>query len=403
MKIKKVFIILTLTMVFLLTGCAKKASFNGKLGFTEQLSQKEKIVVVSKVRQEFENLTEYSANYYRKTYSEEEEQEVNNSQKVTIYSDYHIHMVSDINESDTEDKLTITNKEKRTIDIFDNRSSNVLVHYMESNKDEINYWFNKYENDDIKDIESSFYSDNVYDEFITELNNMNAYKDGKNYVFVSQNVNKNVQGVAWGDSTKEQVVTNRNQTIIKVSSKYRITSYSSMQERFSNRDEDTGAWYKKEKQVLYSSTIINFKYGSRKAGTSISSKLVSKLSGRIFDDVTFKLGLGEMTYYPSTEIKSESVTKMHLIATYKPTVLEAGKEYTFAPTLSIKYRDNFTEGNTESQISFTVLGGSRNVLETTSNTLKVKYQEGITFVFEMDVVIKNGNIQVENATACVIE
>ena len=63
MKIKKAFIILALTIVFLLTGCAKKASFNEKLEFTEQLSQKEKIVVVSKVRQEFENLTEYSSSF----------------------------------------------------------------------------------------------------------------------------------------------------------------------------------------------------------------------------------------------------------------------------------------------------------------------------------------------------
>ena len=87
-------------------------------------------------------------------------------------------------------------------------------------------------------------------------------KDGS-YTVIYSSVEKTVSAVEWGGGTKEYHVERKEQQVYSISKDYRLTTFSYYTEYKTNRDPNTGAWYKKEQKVSSSYQQIDYKYGDR--------------------------------------------------------------------------------------------------------------------------------------------
>ena len=94
-------------------------------------------------------------------------------------------------------------------------------------------------------------------------------KDDK-YAAISSSKNKTITAVAYGNETKEYIVSTKNQKMFSISKDYYLTSSYIYNETSSNRDGDNGEWFNSEKLLRREYTSYSFKYEKREKA-SISS------------------------------------------------------------------------------------------------------------------------------------
>lgn len=147
-------------------------------------------------------------------------------------------------------------------------------------------------------------------------------KDGT-YTVISSSIDKSVSAVEWGNGTKEHITSSKRQVVYKISKDYRLTHYYYYEEQQTNRDPDTGEWYKSTKVISRSYESKEYKYGQR-ATKSISS----------YDSL-----IADKSFFISATLSSY---------TYTATVEEKG--YSFVDTLEIRDGISLSNSSTSGNI-----------------------------------------------------
>lgn len=101
-------------------------------------------------------------------------------------------------------------------------------------------------------------------------------KDGK-YAAISSSKDKTITAVAYGNETKEYIVSTKNQKMFSINKDYYLTSSYTYNEISSNRDGNDGEWFNSEKLLKRGYTSYSFKYEKReKASISALNDLYKK-------------------------------------------------------------------------------------------------------------------------------
>ena len=111
-------------------------------------------------------------------------------------------------------------------------------------------------------------------------------KSDGSYAVVSSNIEKQVTGVQWGNSTKEYIVSSKSQVVYSITKDFKLSSYYSYEEASTNRDPSTGEWFDSTLTLYRSYQSIDYKYGKR-SGESIAS-LNKTIADKTFD-LSFKV------------------------------------------------------------------------------------------------------------------
>lgn len=270
---KSIFVLLLSSLC--LVGCSNQKVAFKTYKFGEQLTSTEKQRVVAEVRSKMSSVNGFETITTSETHHKNNNLESNARINYSFYDSYHIHRVTTSKSSSTNGGITLATSNSITYDSFYSATNSALISFTNNKKEGVSFGVNNDYN--VDNLTNSIYS-NIYSSFLNSMMNLNAYKDGNNYYFAISNISETVSAVQWGDKTKELKTISRSQTICKVNSSFKIVSAYSMSEGSTNKDPDTGEWYSKVKQVSFSSTRYNVRYGSISSGESIKNAILSQLN-----------------------------------------------------------------------------------------------------------------------------
>ena len=113
---------------------------------------------------------------------------------------------------------------------------------------------------------------------------LQAYKQGKNYSFLTSSVQETRNPIMEGFSIRYEISIHREQSVMEINDKFEVTSYRVFTDFQYNRDPQTGEWNSgdKVKTVETNEIKLNFKYGNKKAG-DYSAVTANLNSGYIAD------------------------------------------------------------------------------------------------------------------------
>lgn len=162
-------------------------------------------------------------------------------------------------------------------------------------------------------------------------------KSDGSYAVVSSNVEKQVTGVQWGNSTKEYIVSSKSQVVYSITKDFKLSSYYSYEEASTNRDPSTGEWFDSTLALYRSYQSIDYKYGKR-SGESIAS-LNKTIADKTFD-LSFKLITHTSLPFVSVNNGAFTDDRSSQTETNISVVTSASPSYTFRFTISAPPRDN---------------------------------------------------------------
>ena len=399
---KKLLIIGAATLL-VLTGCNKSSggSFDEKLSYEEEMSEVEKLTLIGNIKKEFSNLTKLEINSSLEENADHYESHIAAKGSITLYSDNYICSEGTTTNEETNDGLTVKKTIKITSETADHSSGKALVSYRVMDG-EVTYNVQKY-TDETKNATLELLYTSNYSGYLNTLTNHAAYKGKSGYAFISTNYNKQVTAVEWGDGTKERVTIAKNQFVCKVDKNYRITSYYTYEEEITNRDPNSGEWYKKETTVFQSNQSIKFAYGNRASAGNKKTELTSKFDSAYFQNVIFSVPgtLNATTPLPievNYEEKVVALNRIHIVAIANLNFAPFGT-LELDPTLEVTFRSNVSAENPTNEtkkISFFV---DDPLLKNENNKLKVEYNKYMKIVFDFDVAINGNNVEILNGKA----
>ena len=370
----------------MLGGCSQKVKFNAGLKFTKELTNNEKQLVIAKVVNQFEKVSEVISNVYTKTYNEIQQTEAEASSKTTAYANRLIHTETTTKTTTKSSEITVTQTVKSQKDVYDYRVKKMVLAFESSDNGEVEFSYDEYQDSD--EMDKTFYSAYMTGTSAQLLANLNCYESGSGYVFVSQSINK-AESYPEEGIDAQLVVTTKRQTIIKVDKNYRVTEYTSMTETLRNRDEATNAWYKKETQTAYTSLTASLKYSEKKKeNTKLAENVIDILSGTVVTGVNFDV---QDEYGNSvrlnTQVKHNGINTIRVISTFSPTGYTEGDEYMFKALLGYRYKKDFEDKVKEAS----VLPVENDEAEYDS-LFPITYRQGMTVVFEFVITVSGNNV-----------
>ena len=92
-------------------------------------------------------------------------------------------------------------------------------------------------------------------------------KSDGSYICLVSRINKTINTIQYGGSTKDQISSSKSQIAYMISKDYRLTSYYQYEEVSSNRDQKTSEWYDSERLVSYGYYSTEYSYGTRKTAS----------------------------------------------------------------------------------------------------------------------------------------
>lgn len=393
---KRIITFLMLIAILVLTGCNKKVNFTDGLKFKDKLSTNEKLAVIVNVEHAMVNLVQVEGNINQKTYNEIEENNVVAQVTEKLHSGFQVRFTGSLTNTSIKSGLTTVQEGKIEVDDFYDEMYDTHVHRAIYG-DESDLEFEEYTIEEYQALNESYYRDLVYGEELSILKDLDAYKDGSGYVFISSSINKNVEGVAWGNTVKEHTTITKTQTIAKVNSNYQLTSIQKVTETLTNRDTQTNAWYDKETQTSYDSSSFQYKYGTRKGDTKRMADVRKELSAMIVGEVELELtGVNnDDSFIVNLTHKRDSLQKVHVVGRYTLNY-DVDKEFEYEPTVFVTVYNKYKETRDEYPVIFGVYSEKDNQYIESDN-VKFTYVKGTQVIFEFDVEIINGQVNITGA------
>ena len=399
---KKLLIIGAATLL-VLTGCNKSSggSFDEKLSYEEEMSEVETVTLLGNIKKELSNLNKMELSYESKENADHYEMHVTAKGTITLYSDNYILTEGTTTNEETNDGLTVKKTVKTKVETGEHSSGKAIVTYRVLD-DEVTYNVQKY-TDETKDaVLENLYTSN-YSDYLSILNNHTAYKGKDGYAFITSTYNKQVTAVEWGYGTKERINIQKNQFVCKIDKNYHIKSYYSYAEQITNRDPNSGEWYKKETTVLKNSQTIKFAYGNRASAGNKKSALTSKFDSAYFQNVIFSVPgtLNTTTPLPvdvEYEEKVVAVNRIHIVAIANLNFAPFGT-LELDPTLEVTFRSNVSAENPTNETKKISFFTDDPLLKNENNKLKVDYSKFMKIVFDFDVAISGSSVEILNGKA----
>ena len=396
---KKLLIIGAATLLAL-TGCNKGSGgkFDEKLSYEEEMSEVETITLLGNIKKEFANLTKIEMSSEREENADHYELHVTGKGLTTLYADNYIYSESTTTNEETEDGVTVKKTVKSTTETADHAEGKAIVNYSVED-DEASYNVEKY-TDETKDaVLESLYTSN-YNTFLSILSNNTAYKGKSDFAFIASTYNKQVTAAQWGSDTKEKIVIQKNQFVCKVDKNYHITSFYDYTEQITNRDPNSGEWYKKEQTVLKANQSVKFSYGKKADAGSKKTNLTNKFNSAYFQNIEFaapsKIGDEPVSTKLSYEEKVVDLNKIHLTAIVTINTPKLGT-VVMEPVVNASFMSSISAEKPTEESKKVVISTEDSLLKFEDEKLKVDYNKtNMKIVFDFDVSISGSSIELLN-------
>lgn len=327
---------------------ASKVTFRDNFTVLRTLSEPEKNVVVTKMKEALKGVSKFSMeqkNLQETTFVKNEGTATASGQ---IYSNGYMKTVT-TNKSETVSHgvKSVANKVV-TEETWLNKNEKAVCYYAVTNDkyektESVGFGRILYEIEDEDKVVNQLADDLMLDLIYMIEDEECEYGLAKNGNYILQNtgISESYSAVTWGTNTKELHMLNRDQIYVEVSGKdYKIKDFTMYSDIITNRDPETGEWYKKDKTTSKSQSRISLTYANRKA---VSDKVISELNVKVTGEYISSIDVMGALYNYNSEtgiatpvntfnavskkFTRTSYDNFHVVATFRPSLTNTNNAF----------------------------------------------------------------------------
>lgn len=318
---KKLIFVIAMLLPLSMVACKGKAkdySFVDNFSFKEEITGSERDELVQKIADKIGDINKGSGTMVYEQVGGNYKSRVEMKQSMTSYSNYYMSGLEESTEVLERGGMKVTTKEKAESHWF--ISSDNKYSFSFSLDDKRGMYVDKltYLPDEAALADEQKRFSRLFD--VEDLLGGTAFKDGKNYVFVSSSVNEQYAPMEFGNDTKVAHGRMETQSVARVNSKFEITKVLNYSGTFMNYFSDSKEYLNEMQRVSYQYLEMNFTYGKKKAGNfakyeeQLNKPVIGYFEtalwqGSVDEDGNFTKKGSQVTLSNSSKI--ENLGKMH--------------------------------------------------------------------------------------------
>ena len=318
---KKLIFVLAMLLPLSMVACKGKAkdySFVDNFSFKQEIKGSERDELVQKIADKISGINKGSGNMVNEQVGGNYKSRGEMKQSMTLYSNYYMSGTEESTEVVERGGMKVTTKQKAEDHWFISSDNKYSFNFSLSDKEGMYVERLTYLPDEAALANEQKRFGRLFDP--EDLLGGTAFKDGKNYVFVTSSVNESYVPVEFGNDTKVGHSRMEMQTVARVNSKFEITKVQNYYGTFMNYFSDSQEFLDEMQRVGYQYFEMNFSYGKRKAGNfakyeeQLNKPVIGNFENTLWQGSVDEEGVFTKKGSPVTLIntsKIENLGKMH--------------------------------------------------------------------------------------------